>query len=201
MVATAPMRCLAELPNPIPIPRHRRGRGAAGRRYGSGTVAARLRSERGSTLVGLVMALVVLGGLAALVVPTLVGGDAGPGGLGVGRGLVPTVPGASPAGGRGPAVIDAASVAACRADVASLETSMATAQAVTGSYPASFAELAARGFVNEVPARPGFTFAPEMTAGSPTGRVTVNGRPAAEGCAASAPPAGRSLTARSLTYH
>lgn len=111
------------------------------------------------------MALVIMGGLAALVIPAMGGKD--------------------PAARRGPVgVIDDASVVACQSDVATLETSIAAAHAATGEYPSSFEEMAAQGFPTEVPSRPGFTFAPEIVAGSPTGRVTVNGLPPAQGCQA-----------------
>lgn len=119
-------------------------------------------------MVSLVLALAVLAGLAALAISSFGGRD--------------------PAARRGPVgVIDDASAVACQADVATLETSIAAVHAATGAYPSSFEELAAAGFPTQVPNRPGFSFAPEVVAGSPTGRVAVNGRPSAEGCQAPEP--------------
>ena len=138
--------------------------------------------EAGSSLIGVLVVLVILGAMAAAVVATL-GRDEQtatalsqltPGG---------TMDSGTPAAGpiaAGP--IAASSVAACRADVATLETAMAAVHASSGTYPASLAELQASGLVGDLPEIPGLTFGPEISGGQPTGRILVNGRPADEGC-------------------
>ena len=125
--------------------------------------------------------LVALGAMAALAVTALTG-EVGVGGL---PELATTVPGADAAGGtpgRPAGPIGAASAVACTADVATLETAMRSANAIDGTYPVSLTELVARGFVSELPARPGLVFAPEVSDGRATGRILVNGLPPAEGC-------------------
>lgn len=135
--------------------------------------------------------MALLGGLTALVV-SATGGDDAPVGSGRVVGLpdgllVPVDPDAAPVAGAGPGgVVGAASGVACRADVEALEGAMAAARVTLGHVPATLPELVAGGFLSELPARRGFTFAPEVVGGSATGKVTVNGRPGAEGCAAPA---------------
>jgi len=139
------------------------------------------RQELGASLVGILVVLVTLGALAALAASALTGeqGVTGP------ADPATTTPGTStgdvtarrPAGSVG-----AASAAACKADAATLETAMNSAHAIDGAYPASVSDLVARGFLSEVPGRPGVAFAPEMVGGQATGRILVNGLPAAEGC-------------------
>lgn len=145
-------------------------------------MGARRTGEGGLGLVGMLVVLAVLGALVVLAVSSL-GGDEGPiGAAGPGTGLVPggAAPGA--VGGAG-ALVGASSVAACSADVAAIESALAAANATLGRFPATVPELVTSGFLSEAPDRPGFAFSVEMVAGSPTGRVLVNGRPADEGCA------------------
>lgn len=80
-------------------------------------------------------------------------------------------------------LVDAFQVQACRADVASLETALSTAQTVLGTAPTTLDDLVRRGFLSEAPYRPFFAFTPEVVDGAATGRVLVNGRPGKEGCA------------------
>ncbi len=143
--------------------------------------------EAGSSLIGVLVVLVILGAMAAAVVATL-GRDEQtatalsqltPGGT-----MDSGTPAAGPiaAGPIAAGPIAASSVAACRADVATLETAMAAVHASSGTYPASLAELQASGLVGDLPEIPGLTFGPEISGGQPTGRILVNGRPADEGC-------------------
>lgn len=136
--------------------------------------------------MGLLLVLVVLGGMAALV---LAATSVAPPDLDLSTSepLVPAAPGRAAAAGGGAASANAAAVAACEADVATVEAAMATARAVRGSVPTTLGDLVSQGFLAEVPTRPGFAFAPEVVNGSATGRVTVNGRPGREGCAAPPP--------------
>jgi hypothetical protein len=137
------------------------------------------RREAGTSLVGLLLVVAVLAGMATVVVASLGENDkvartvAGVGPTGPGEGVTPAGAGNLP---------DAASTAACQADVAVLESAMAAAHAVRGTYPVSLSELQTGGFLSEQPARPGVTFTPETVEGKATGRVLVDGLPAAEGC-------------------
>ena len=134
--------------------------------------------EPGSSLVGVVLVVAILAGLAVVVVASL-GSDGKVAGTVAGVGLTrPGDPNAPAAGG----LPSAASVAACMADVATLEAAMAAANALRGSYPGSLAELQSSGFLSEQPERVGLSFAPETVEGKATGRILVNGRSADEGC-------------------
>lgn len=136
-----------------------------------------LRGDEGMSLIGLLVVLVVLGAMAAVVASTLTGET----------GTLTLLEQASPElGAEAPArpagLPGAASSVACRTDVATLETAMGTAQAIEGTYPASLSDLMARGFLSELPNRPGLLYAPEVIDGRATGRVLVNGLPAGDGC-------------------
>lgn len=148
-----------------------------GSRMGNGPCGER---ELGGSLVGLLVVLVAIGAMAALAVSALSGNLA----TDPLSGLAPTSPGheaaSGPAGAAG--LTGAAAGAACRSDVATLESAMGAAQAVNGTYPASLAELRAMGFVSELPDRPGLAYSPEVAGTSGTGRILVNGLRADEGC-------------------
>lgn len=139
-------------------------------------------SSAGAGLLGLLVLLVVLGALVAVALAALDGDDGGSGGLGsvAPGGPAPVAGAAGPGGPAG--LAGAATRAACAEDVRTLESAMAADHATRGSYPATLEELRAHGFVSELPARPGVAFAPEVVDGRPTGRILVNGLPAAEGC-------------------
>lgn len=140
-------------------------------------------SSAGAGLLGLVVLLVVLGALVAVALAALDGDDDGSGGLGSVVAPGGPLPVGGPAGPGGPAgLAGAATRAACAEDVRTLESAMAADHATRGSFPATLEELRAHGFVSELPARPGVAFAPEVVDGRPTGRILVNGLPAAEGC-------------------
>lgn len=140
-------------------------------------------------MVGLVVVLALLGALAALALSSS-RGDGLLSDLVAPSGTTgdPLSVGSPAAAGSGPAaLVDASEVVACRADVVSLEAAMATARTVLGAVPLTLPELVKGGFLSDLPARPGFTFVPEVAAGVATGRVLVNGRTGSEGCAAPVP--------------
>ena len=141
-------------------------------------------SSAGAGLLGLVVLLVVLGALVAVVLAALDGedddGSGGPGTVAAPGGPPPVAGEAGPGGPAG--LAGAATRAACAEDARTLESAMAADHATSGSYPTTLEELRARGWVSELPARPGVEFAPEVVDGRPTGRILVNGSPAAEGC-------------------
>lgn len=121
-------------------------------------------------MTGLLVVLVALGGIAAVVMAAT-GGEGNP------------APGAGPAGVQGGArPAGAAAVAACRADVAALDTALAAALVTDGTYPGALSELTARGYLSAPPDSPGRAFSAEEVDGRPTGRVLANGRPSQEGC-------------------
>ena len=131
--------------------------------------------------MGVLLVLVVLGGMAGLV---LMVNPAAPPDLDLNTDK-PSVPGDAVDASGAPRIATAA-VAACQADVATVEAAMANARAVRGAVPATLSDLVSEGFLVEAPARLGLVFAPEVVDGSVTGRVTVNGRPGREGCIAAA---------------
>lgn len=118
------------------------------------------RAESGSTLAGVVLALVVLGALAAgavVAVDNLTGSTATP-------------------AGRSGNPITAGAVASCRIDHATVEQAEAAYQAETGRYPPSVAALAVRDAVSglgpwlkEVPSSTRYSLLIEPA----TGAITV----------------------------
>lgn len=123
--------------------------------------------------------LALLGGLVAFGVTSAMRADLV---SGAGSG-VPDVSERQEVGSPPARLVDASQVQACRADVASLETALSTAQTVLGTAPTTLDDLVRRGFLSEAPYHPFFTFTPEVVDGAATGRVLVNGRPGKEGCA------------------
>lgn len=134
--------------------------------------------QRGAGVVGLLLVLVFLGVMAIVAITMLPGSDPPP----VEDGPARTITTGTPSGAG--SVIDAATVTSCRASAAAIETALATATAAQGTAPASLADLVRAGFLGEVPYLARYSFAVEAAPGGSTARVTVNGRPAAEGCAA-----------------
>lgn len=137
------------------------------------------RREAGTSLVGLLLVVAILAGMAVLVVAAL-GDD--PEVSSTIAGVGPVGPGGTATRIAGGNLPDEVAAAACRADVAVLESAMAAAHALRGAYPASLAELQTSGFLSEQPARPAVTFTLETVEGKATGGVLVNGLPPADGC-------------------
>lgn len=123
--------------------------------------------------------LALLGGLVAFGVTSATRADLV---SGAGSG-VPDVSARQEVGSPPARLVDVSQVQACRAEVASLESALSTAQTVLGTAPTTLDDLVRRGFLNEAPHQPFFAFTPEVVDGAGTGRVLVNGRPGKEGCA------------------
>lgn len=168
--------------NPISIP----GPGGRCRRRAVG--------EQGMSLVGMLLTLVILGGMAAIAVHALGGDSTDPTGTGIPSALAPGLlpaSGGDPvaeggasagAGPGGPAALaHSASPAVCMQDAATLESAMSAASVTGGTFPTTLAELVAKGFLSELPDAPGYTFAPEVVGGRATGKILVNGLPARTG--------------------
>jgi hypothetical protein len=138
--------------------------------------------ERGFSLVGTILVLVILGGMATVVVASLPSG----GGLDPVLGGSSAPPGASVSAGppapRPPSLIGSAAIAACQADERSIEEAVAAMHASTGSYPATVAEMVSGHWLTQSPNLAGFRFSLETTDGRPTGRVLVNGSAGVGGC-------------------
>ena len=137
--------------------------------------------ERGFSLVGTILVLVILGGMATVVVASLPGRDPN---LVIGGSNA--APGASASAGspapRPPSLIGSAAIAACQADERSIEEAVAAMHASTGRYPATVAEMVAGHWLTQSPTVTAFAFSLETTGGRPTGRVLVNGSVGVGGC-------------------
>jgi hypothetical protein len=142
--------------------------------------------DRGASLVGVLVVLVILGALAAVAVavvnrdvldtaalsrlaPASIPEEGGP------------VAGGAPAPPRSPTA--GASPAACLANVRTVEQAAAAKHASDGAFPATVAELVSGHWLDEAPSQRGFDITLEAAAGQPSGKVLVNGLPAEQGCA------------------
>jgi len=148
--------------------------------------------ERGVSLVGTLVVLVILGGLAVVVLSAWPDDPSGT--SATLRGLTSEAnlagggaPNAAAGGPRSP-VGDAGAVA-CTANVRSLEQAAATMHASAGTFPATVSELVGGRWLSEAPVSPGYALTMAVTDGQPNGRILVNGLPADQGCAA--PPRAR----------
>lgn len=148
------------------------------------------RMDRGASLVGVLVVLVILGALATVAVAAVnsdvlgtasltPAGDPGSGGA---------VPGGTAGPPRSPTA--GAAPAACLANVRSVEEAATAKHASDGAFPATLAELVAGRWLDEAPSQRGYDLTLETAAGRPSGKVLVNGLPAQQGCAA-APRSGR----------
>lgn len=150
-----------------------------------------MKRESGLSLVGVLVVLVILGGLAALAVAALPGDGAGTSGP-----LQGLIPGELPDGGSAsgvPAGLPAspaagARVAACLANVRSVQQAAGGKHAADGSFPATVAELVAGHWLADAPVQRGYDLMMEAVGGRPSGKVLVNGLPADQGCAAAPRP-------------
>jgi hypothetical protein len=137
----------------------------------------------GASLVGILLVLVILGGLATVAVTSL---PSGGGLLGRGSSAEPgtstNVGPGSPIANRGQSLTAAASRAACQADARSIEDAVAEFRAANGAYPQTLNDIAAGRWLSQVPIDRDHHFSLETIGGRPTGRVLVDGRPWADGC-------------------
>ena len=166
------------------------------RRTSRGTVTDVRFLGRGrgqSGLVGLLVALVVLGVMAAVAFATLSGsgGDSPSQAGGLSAEVVPAaradVDAVSQSGQALRAGIAEESRNACLLDARTLSTAAQTYQAVRSSPPATVDDLVAAGLLSQPPSS-GHVFTFESVDGKPTGRVLVDGADPATGCATA--PAG-----------
>jgi hypothetical protein len=126
-------------------------------------------AEQGVSLVGTLLVLVILGGLAAVTVASLPSGDTRAllgGGSSSRSPLAPNRP---------PSLTAAAATAACQADEQTIEEAVAAKHAVDGRYSASLGDLVAGHWLSQVPVAGGYQFTLQTEGGIPTGRVLVNG--------------------------
>ena len=150
---------------------------------GGVVVTDRVGGERGASLVGTLVVLVILGALAIFVVRAWPSGS--PGTSATVRQLAAEANGVgspAPAQPRPPTAV--ASTAACQASVRTVEQAAAAKRASDGTFPTGIAELVGGRWLAEMPSLPGYELSMESVGAAPTGRVLVNGRPADQGCAA-----------------
>ena len=137
------------------------------------------RDEAGSSLLGILMVLMILGAMAGLVYMTM-GPGTGP------RTTLDMVPDDAGEGGGGaanaPSAVAGASAGACRANFQAVDAAQAAKNAQEGTNAASVAQLVAEGWLSEPPKTDGYTIDLEMVDGEPTGRVLVNGTAGVEAC-------------------
>ena len=143
--------------------------------------------ERGVSLVGTLVVLVILGGLAVVVLRAWPDNPSGT--SATLRGLTSE---ANLAGGGAPnaaagaprSPTGQADAAACTANVRSIELAAATMHASGGAFPSSVSELVTGRWLSEAPATPGYVLTMAGVGGQRTGKVLVNTLPAEQGCAA-----------------
>jgi hypothetical protein len=135
------------------------------------------RDEAGSSLLGILLVLIILGTLAGLVYVTM-GAGTGP----TTRFDMVPEPGEEGNGGsvRAPRAI--AGAGACRANYQAVDAAQAAKNAKDGSNAASVAELVREGWLSAPPETQGYTIDLEVVDGQPTGRVLVNGAGGIEVC-------------------
>jgi hypothetical protein len=147
---------------------------------------------RESGLVGLLVALVVLGAMAAVAFAALGGSDGGSDGgapkpAGLAAEVVPAakadVDAVAQSGQALRSGIADQAQNACVLDARTLATAAQTYQVARGGYPASVDDLVSAGMLSQAPSS-GRTFTFESVGGEPTGRVLVDGVDADAGCAA-----------------
>ena len=143
-----------------------------------------MRTESGVSLVGMLVVVVILGTLAALTVAALNSDLLGTSDVsGLSPNADPGGSGAGPGAAAGPRVAAGATTASCTANVRTLEQAAAAEHAADGAFPATVTELVTGHWLDEPPALPGYELTMESVGGRPTGRILVNGLPAAQGCA------------------
>ncbi len=135
--------------------------------------------EAGSSLLGVLLVLFILGSLAALVYVTM-----GPGTDHATRlDMAPDAGQGEGAGATGaPSPIAGATAGACKATYQAVEAAQAAKNAKEGSNAASVAQLVAEGWLSQTPSTDGYTIDLEVVDGDPTGRVLVNGTGGIEAC-------------------
>jgi len=144
------------------------------------------QDERGVSLVGTLVVLVILGGLAALVLSAWPDDPSGTSAT-----LRSLTSEANLAGGGAPNVaagasrspVGGAGAAACTATVRSIEQAAATMHASGGAFPSSISELVTSRWLSEAPATPGYALTMAEVGGQRNGKVLVNGLPSERGCA------------------
>lgn len=144
-------------------------------------MAHRMHTDRGASLVSVLIVLVVLGGLGALAVAALPDDPSGT--SDELRSLESTLAPAAPtsAGGGVRSLSAGAGADACMIMVRTLNTAAEAKHAADGTYPADPADLVP-GYLSEEPAIRGYVLRMEAN-----GKVLVNDLPAEQGCAAPRP--------------
>jgi len=148
------------------------------------------QGERGVSLVGTLVVLVILGGLAVLVLSAWPDDPSGTSATlrsltseaNLAGGGTPNVAAGAP---RSP--MGAADAAACTATVRSIEQAAAAKHATDGAFPSSISELVTGRWLSEAPATPGHALTMAEVGGRRNGKVLVNGLPSDQGCAVPGP--------------
>lgn len=145
--------------------------------------------QGGSSLVGILVVLVVLGGMAALAVSSLttgvttgVGSGRDPVGVGGFGGVLGTESGPSGSGGRASGPLGGAAASACKADFTAVQAAVAAKQGRDGQPAGSVGQLVSEGWLSQPPANRGYQVELEVLDGVPTGAILVNGSRGMEVC-------------------
>lgn len=147
-------------------------------------------TDRGASVVGVLVVLVILGALAGLAFVALPTDPSGTSsrleGLGPDLSAVRGGPASSTASTRPPSPVAGATTGSCATTARTVQTAVGAKQAADGVAPSSVSELVAGGWLSQAPALRGYELTLEQAGGRPTGKVLVNGLPAEQGC--SVPP-------------
>jgi hypothetical protein len=139
----------------------------------------RLKDDHGVSLLGLIVALAIVGALAAAI-PLLTTGSGGPSGN-TDNPAVTLLPGGHPTSGKVAAAgsdISAAEVTACRTTYEAVETAVGAYQAETGRPPTSVSQL--KTFIRDPLSSPSFTITIDPRRPGQV-QVATRGHPAADG--------------------
>jgi hypothetical protein len=129
------------------------------------------------SILSTLVVLVIMGAMGAVVASSMsLGGDSN-------HSQVKSLMGEINAPANSPSMPSAARQAACRANVEVVEAAIGTKHATDGAYPSSIDELVNGHWLDSAPTSAGYQMTIEVLDGQATGRLLVNGQPAAQGCA------------------